>query len=159
MLAQDAHFPFHDFPGLLGGLRGLQSGSDVISLSGSHRIELPDSAVTIGKGLFELLDRGAMGGFPVAEFDFQLVDAVLGRLELLDLGTEPIPVGQSLVELRNVLAQDTHFPFQDLPGLHGVSTGLLRLPEFMRLGCKHRLDVAHAPASGGSFSLRDGQLL
>ena len=99
-----------------------------------------------------------MGGFAIAELDFQLVDAILGRFKLLHLGTEPIPISQALVELRNMLAQDSHFTFHDVPGLFGVSTDLLSLSEFMSLRCKNRLYFADASASRGPLSFRGRQL-
>ncbi len=34
-----------------------------------------------------------MGGFAIAEFDFELVDTVLRRFEVLHLGAEPISIG------------------------------------------------------------------
>ncbi len=99
-----------------------------------------------------------MGGFSIAEFNFELVDTVLYGLELFDLGAEPIPVGQAFVELGNAVTEDAHFLLHDLPGLLGVSRGLLGSFEFMSLRGKHRLHFTHASASCSGFCLRVRQL-
>ena len=63
------------------------------------------------------------------------------------LRMKPIAISQTLIELGDMLTQDSHFSFHDVPGLLGVSTGLLSLSEFMRLRCKNRLYFADASAS------------
>ncbi len=143
---------------MFGSLTGLLGGAELIDLSRGACIKLTNLLITFGERSFELLNRAAMGGFAIAQLHFQLVDPVLGRLELLDLSAEPISISQTLVELRDMLAQDSHFPFHDLPGLLGVPTSLLRPSEFMRLSCKNCLNVTHASASRDSFCLRVCQL-
>ena len=159
LVTEDPNFLFQDLTSLFGGLRDLLGGSEFVHLRGREGIEFSDALVAFRKSPFELLDGAAMGGLSIAQFNFQLVDAVLGCFELLDLSAEPISISQALIELRNVLAQDSHFAFHDLPGLLGVPTGLLSASEFMCLGCKNCLDITHTSASCDSFRFRVCQLL
>ena len=99
-----------------------------------------------------------MGGLSITQFDFEMVHAVLCRLELLDLGAEPIAVSQAFVELGDMVSQHSHFSFHDLPGLLGISTSLLGHFEFMRLRGKYRLHFTHASASRSAFSFSVRQL-
>ena len=89
------------------------------------RYQLVDTVVTLGQGAFDFLDHASMSRFSITEFDFELVDAVLCRVELFDLGAESIAVGQTLVELRDVVAEDTDLFLQDLTGLFSALRGLV----------------------------------
>ena len=106
LFTEDADFFFQNFAGLFSALRGLVGSSKVLGLGFRMSIELTDLPVTVGEGLFELLDGAAMSGFAIAELDFQLVDVLLGRFKLLLLGAAPIPFGQALVELGNMVSED-----------------------------------------------------
>ena len=98
------------------------------------RYQLVDTVVALGQGAFQLLDDAAMGRFAITEFDFELVDAVLCRVELFDLGAESITVGQTLVELRDVVAEDTDLFLQDLTSLFSALRGLVGGSQVFGLG-------------------------
>ena len=87
------------------------------------RYEFLNPLIPFREGPFELLNRTAMGRFAITQFNLQLMDAVLSRLELLHLGTEPLLVSEAFVELSDLFTQDTDFFFQDLAGLLRGPTG------------------------------------
>jgi hypothetical protein len=133
LFAQDADFLLLNFAGLLGGPAGFQGVLDFVRLSGRKRIELTDPMVSFRKGLLQLLERVPMGRFAITEFDLQLMHAILGRFQLFHADSDVIPVGQPLVQLRDLFAQDTDFLLQDFAGLLSRLMGLLGTPEFIRL--------------------------
>ena len=72
------------------------------------------------------------------------MDTVLRRLQLLDLGAEPVSVREAFVELSDVLAQYPDFLLHDVPRLVGRTTDLLRHSEFFSLGHHARIQFADA---------------
>ena len=89
---------------------------------GAH-IKCTDPLISFRKRLLQLLDRPAMGGFSITEFDFELVHAVLRRFQLFHLGAESVAVSQALVELGDLFTEDTDFLFQDFASLLGDPRG------------------------------------
>ena len=138
---------------MFGGPAGLQGIAHFVRLSSRQRVELTDPAVSLRHGLLELLDGAAMGGLAVTQFDLQLMDTVLGRLQLLDLGAEPVSVGQPFVELGDLFAQDADFFFQDFAGLFGGVRGLLGSVEFVYVDGGEGIEFTNA-----AVSLRHGLL-
>ena len=153
LATEDADFFLEDFAGLLGCVRGLLGSAEFVYVDGGEGIEFTNAAVSLRHGLLQLLDGTAMGGLAVTQFDLQLMDTVLGRLQLLDLGAEPVSVGQPFVELGNVLAQDADFFFQDFAGLLGGPAGLQGIAYFVCLSGRQRIELTD-PA----VSLRHGLL-
>ena len=92
LLPEDADFLLHDLPGLLRRSTGFQRILHFVRLHGRQRIKLTDPTVALRKGLFELLERAAMGGFPVTQFHFQLMDTILRRLQFLHADSDVIPI-------------------------------------------------------------------
>ena len=80
LVAEDTDLLLLNLAGLLGSPTGLQGILDFVRLSGRKRIELTDSPVALRNGLLELLDHAAMDGFPIAQFNLQLMHTVSGRL-------------------------------------------------------------------------------
>jgi hypothetical protein len=78
LVTQDADFFLLNLAGLLGSPTGLQGIPNFVRLSSRKRIELTDSPVALCKGLLQLLDHATMDGFPIAQFDFQLMHTVSG---------------------------------------------------------------------------------
>ncbi len=111
-----------------------------------------DALVALGEGAFELLERFAMGGFPVAELDFQSMHTVLRRLHLLHLSPEVVSISEAFVELGDVLAQDPDFLLQHLLGLFGGLTSLLGSTDFLRLVGNNQIEIAHALTRHIGFS-------
>ncbi len=142
---------------MVGGPTGLLGASEFFGLGDGGRIDLAESTVSLGHRVFELLDDAAMGSFPVAQLDLQLMDAGLCRPQLLNLGPEAVPVGKTFVELSDVLPQHSDFLLHDLAGLVGGPTGLLGASEFFGLGDGGRIDLAESTVSLGHrvFELLD----
>ena len=124
----------------------------------SKGIEFSDATVSFGEGLFELLDGAAMGGFPIAQFDFELMHAILGRLEFLDLGAQAVLVSQAFIQLSDLFTEDTDLFLQDVASLLGGSTGLQGISNFVRLRGRNCIKFFDATVSFGEgpFELLDG---
>lgn len=59
----------------------------------SGRYQFVDPVVAVGKGPFQLLDRAAMGSFPVTQFHFELMHALLDCIQCFQSSPESFPVG------------------------------------------------------------------
>ena len=127
---------------MLGSLAGLLGVTKFVQLSDRARIELTDSPIAFRERLFELLESSPMGGFPVAQFDLQLMDTALHGFQFLQVSTKAIPIGEVFIELRDLVSQHPVFFLQDVLGSLSSSTGLLRFVELVRLSCRMRIELA-----------------
>ena len=66
-----------------------------------------------------------MGGFPITQFHLQLMDAALHRFELLQAGSELVPIREAFVELGNMLPLHANFLLHHLARLLSGLTRLL----------------------------------
>ncbi len=136
LFTQDADFLLQNFACLFSCLTGLLGPPEFIHLYSNARIKLTNPLIAFHEDLFELLNPATMSGLPITEFDFQKMDAILCGLELRHLGTQVVPVGEALVELRYMLPQDPDFLIQDLPGL-------LASAKFVSLSSDDRIKLTH----------------
>jgi len=143
LFAEDPDFLLQDLAGLLGGVRDLLGCVEFVLLDSGKSIEFPDAAVAFRESLFELLDGAAMGGLSVTEFHFQLMDAVLGRLQLFDLGAQSVSIRQAFIQLGDLFAEDPDFLLQDFAGLLGGLTSLVRTTKFICLGSDARIKLTN----------------
>jgi hypothetical protein len=130
MLALHADFLFHHFTRLLSSLTRLLGPSEFFRLGRHVRIELTDPPIALRHGLFQLLDHAAMGRLPVTQFHFQLMDAALRQFQLLQAGSELVPISEPFVELGNMLALYADFLLHHLARLFSGLTCLLSPSEF-----------------------------
>ena len=123
-----------------------------------HRHQFVDASVAFRQGPFQLLDGAAMGGLAITQFNFQMVDAVLGRFQLLHLGAEPISIGQALVELGDLFTEDADFFFQNFAGLFSALRGLVGSSKVLGLGFRMSIELTDLPVAVGEglFELLDG---
>ena len=158
LLPEDADFLLGDFAGLLSRLTGLLGTTEFVRLGSGARMKLPKPLIAFGQRPFELLDGAAMGGLPITQFDFQLVHAVLGCLQFLDLGSQPVSVGEFLVLLGDMLPEDADFFLLDITGLLRRSTGLQGILNLVRLRGRQRIEFPDATVAlrQGLFELLDG---
>ncbi|MDR4468801.1 MAG: hypothetical protein MRJ68_10965 [Nitrospira sp.] len=91
-----------------------------------------------------------MGGFAVAELNFQSMDTVLGCPHLFKLGAVVSSV-RHFVELGDMVAEDPDLFFQDLLSLFGSVTSLLGSTKFLRLVRNNQIEISHALAYDISF--------
>ena len=77
-----------------------------------------------------MLDGAAMSGFPIAQFHFELMYPILGRLEFLDLGAQAVLVGQAFIQLSDLFTEDADFLLQDVASLLGGLRDLFGSVEF-----------------------------
>jgi hypothetical protein len=151
VLAQHSDFLLHDLARLHGSPASLLGLSEFINLGRCERIEFPDAVVAFGERPFELVNRATMSSFAIAEFDLQLMHTVLSGLQLLHLGAEPVSIGETLVELRDLFAQDSHFSLHNIPGLLGGPTELLSGVKFIGSSRKNRFDFADPVVAAGKL--------
>ena len=127
LVTEDADLFLQDVASLLSRLAGLLRTTEFIRVGSGADIKRPNPLISFHEKLFELLNSAAMSGFPITQFNFQQMDAILRRFKLLHTDSNLITVCQPLVELSNMVAQDTNLFLQDI-------TSLLGPAEFVRLG-------------------------
>ncbi len=127
LVTEDADFFLQDFTSLLGRLAGLLRTTEFICVGGGADIKCPNPLISLREKLFKLLNSAAMGGFPITQFNFQQMDTILCRFQLLHTDSNLITVCQSRIELGNMFAKDTNLFLQDI-------TSLLGPAELVRLG-------------------------
>ena len=127
LVTEDADLFLQDVASLLSRLAGLLRTTEFIRVGSGADIKRPNPLISFREKLFELLNSAAMSGFPITQFNFQQMDAILRRFKLLHTDSNLITVCQPLVELSNMVAQDTNLFLQDI-------TSLLGPAEFVRLG-------------------------
>jgi len=125
LVSQHPVFLFQYLLSVSSCLTSLLSPTEFIQLSNRTRIELTDPPIALRKQLFELLDRSTMSRLPITQFDLQLMHTILHRGQLLQMGTEAIPIGEVLIELGNLVTQNPDFLFKYLLGVFGGLTSLL----------------------------------
>ena len=115
-----------------------------------------------------------MGGFPVTQFYFQLMDAVLHGCQFFEMRTKPVSIGEAFIELGDMVAEDSDFLLEDLLSLLSGSVCLLSRAEFVHLCRKTAIKLAdpavtleervlklldHIPMGGFPITERNLQLM
>ena len=109
LVSQHSDFLFQYLLGLLGSVTSLLSPAKLVHMDSHRLIELTDPAIAFRKRLFELLQGPPMSGFPITQFDLELMHTILHLGEFLQVSTEAIPIGKVFVELGDPVLQNPDF--------------------------------------------------